>query len=264
MSIWKERIHVFFQYKDLLFQLVQRDIKLKYRRSFLGYCWSILDPLLIMIVLTLVFSQMFSRDITNYPIYLITGRTIFSFFTESTNAGMRSIMGNSALIKKCYVPKYIFTLAKVMSSMVNFVFSLGALVIVMIFTRTPVSIYVLFFPVILIQLFLFCCGMGFFLAQLNVFFRDVQYIYNAITTAWMYATPLFYPIEQLDGNPAMQHFITTYNPLYYYIKQFRDIIYTRCMPEASCVITGFVIAIVVFILGLVCFKKNQDRFILYI
>ena len=156
MNIWKKRVHVFFQYKDLWAQLVVRDIKLKYRRSVLGYVWSILNPLLIMIVLTLVFSAMFSRNITNYPIYLITGRTIYTFFTDSTNAGMRSIMGNTALIKKCYVPKYIFTLAKVTSSMVDFVFSLGALVIVMIFTRTPVTWAVLFFPVLLLQLFLFC------------------------------------------------------------------------------------------------------------
>ncbi|MDY3918008.1 MAG: ABC transporter permease [Candidatus Limivivens sp.] len=264
MSIWKERIHVFFQYKDLLFQLVSRDIKLKYRRSFLGYVWSILNPLLIMIVLTLVFSAMFSRDITNYPIYLLTGRTIYSFFTDSTNAGMRSILGNSALIKKCYVPKYIFTLAKVTSSMVDFVFSLGALLIVMIFTRTPFSVYILFFPVLLLQLFLFCCGVGFFLAQLNVFFRDAQYIYNALTTALMYATPLFYPIEQLDNNPSVQYFITHFNPLYYYVKQFRDIVYTRCLPDPGMVGIGFAIAIGVFIVGLAMFKKNQDRFILYI
>ncbi len=264
MNIWKERVHVFFQYKDLLAQLVVRDIKLKYRRSFLGYCWSILDPLLIMVVLTLIFSTMFSRDISNYPIYLITGRTIFSFTTEATNAAMRSIIGNTSLIKKCYVPKYIFTLAKVTSSLVNFVFSLGALVIVMIFTRTPVSIYVLFFPVLLIQIFLFCCGLGFFLAQLNVFFRDVQYIWNAVTTAWMYATPLFYPISQLDSAPAVQHFIETYNPLYYYVEQFRDIIYIRCMPDPRQVAVGFAIAIVVFVFGILMFKKNQDRFILYI
>lgn len=264
MNIWKKRVHVFFQYKDLWAQLVVRDIKLKYRRSVLGYVWSILNPLLIMIVLTLVFSAMFSRNITNYPIYLITGRTIYTFFTDSTNAGMRSIMGNTALIKKCYVPKYIFTLAKVTSSMVDFVFSLGALVIVMIFTRTPVTWAVLFFPVLLLQLFLFCGGVAFFLAQLNVFFQDVQYIYNAFTTALMYATPLFYPIEQLDNNPAMKHFITHFNPMYFYVTQFRDIIYSQCLPQTKYVWAGFAVGIAAFVIGLAMFKKNQDRFILYI
>lgn len=264
MSIWKERVHVFFQYKDLWLQLVQRDIKLKYRRSFLGYVWSILNPLLIMVVLTLVFSTMFQRNITNYPIYFLCGRTIFSMFTESTNASMRSILGNTALIKKCYVPKYIFTLAKVTSSMVELIFSLGALVIVMIFTRTPVSVYILFLPVVLLEVFLFCCGLGFFLAQLNVFFRDVQYIWNALTTAWMYATPLFYPVEQLDDNPTVKYVITHFNPIYYYIKQFRDIVYTRCMPDPNYVAAGFAVGIAAFVIGLWAFKKNQDRFILYI
>ena len=130
MSIWKERLQVFFQYKDLLFQLVQRDVKLKYRRSFLGYVWSVLNPLLIMLVMTVVFSTMFQRKITNYPVYLITGRTLFEFYSTSTKAAMRSILGNGTLLKKTYVPKYIFPLAKVTSSLVDCFFSLGAMLIV--------------------------------------------------------------------------------------------------------------------------------------
>ena len=122
----------------------------------------------------------------------------------------------------------------------------------------------LFFPVLLLQLFLFCGGVAFFLAQLNVFFRDVQYIYNAFTTALMYATPLFYPIEQLDNNPAMKHFITHFNPMYFYVTQFRDIIYSQCLPQAKYVWAGFAVGIAAFVIGLAMFKKNQDRFILYI
>ena len=113
MNIWQERFHVFYQYKDLLGQLVLRDVKLKYRRSVLGYVWSVLNPLLVMMVMTMVFSTMFDNKITNFPVYLITGRTIFEFTTVSTNAAMRSIIGNSSLIKKCYVPKYIFIPSKV-------------------------------------------------------------------------------------------------------------------------------------------------------
>ena len=135
MSIWKERLQVFFQYKDLLFQLVQRDVKLKYRRSFLGYVWSVLNPLLIMLVMTVVFSTMFQRKITNYPVYLITGRTLFEFYSTSTKAAMRSILGNGTLLKKTYVPKYIFPLAKVTSSLVDCFFSLGAMLIVIVFTH---------------------------------------------------------------------------------------------------------------------------------
>ena len=262
MNIWKERLHVFKQYQDLLKQLVLRDLKLKYRRSFLGYVWSILNPLLIMVVMTLVFSTMFDRKIENFPVYLLTGRTIFEFATSPTNAAMRSIIGNAPLIKKCYVPKYIFTLAKVTSSMMDFVFSLGALVIVMVFTQAPVTPYILFVPLVIIQVYIFCCGLGFFLAQLNVFFRDMQHIWRAFTTAWMYATPLFYPIESLPDK--IQFAIKGFNPLYYYVAQFRDMVYIGQFPGPRIFWGGWIIAIVTFTIGVLLFKKNQDKFILYI
>lgn len=264
MSIWQERFHVFLQYKDLLKQLVKRDVKLKYRRSVLGYVWSILNPLLIMVIMTLVFSSMFNRGkgIENYPVYLIAGRTMFEFMTSSTNAAMRSIIGNGALLKKCYVPKYIFTLAKVTSSLVDFVFSLGALIIVMVFTRAKVTPYVLCTPLVMIQLYVFCCGLGFLLASLNVFFRDVQHIYKAMTTAWMYLTPIFYPIASLTKE--LQFFIKGFNPMYYYVAQFRDMVCDGRFPGPRIFWGGWLIAIVAFVIGVVVFKKSQDKFILYI
>ncbi len=262
MNIWKTRMQVFMQYKDLLKQLVIRDVKLKYRRSVLGYVWSILNPLMIMMIMTLVFSMMFDRHIENFPVYLITGRTLFEFTTGSTNAAMRSIIGNGPLIKKCYVPKYIFTLAKVTSSLVDFVFSLGALVIVMVCTRAPITHYVLFTPLVMLQLYLFCCGLGFLLASMNVFFRDVQYIYKAFTTAWMYVTPIFYPIESLPAN--LQFVIKGFNPLYYYVAQFRDMVYLGQFPGPRIFWGGWLIAIVAFLVGILVFKKKQDDFILYI
>jgi len=265
MAIWKERVHVFMQYKDLWIQLVKRDVKLKYRRSILGYVWSILNPLLVMMVMVAVFSSIFDRgkSIENYPVYLIAGRTLFSFTTSSTNSAMRGIIGNAQLLKKCYVPKYIFPLARVTSSLVDLVFSLGALVIVMIFTRARVTPYVLLTPLVLIQIYIFCCGLGFFLASANVFFRDVQHIYNAFTTAWMYMTPIFYQIEQIK-NPTISFIIKAFNPLYYYIAQFRDMVWIGQMPGPRIFWGGWLIAIVMFAFGLLVFKKNQDRFILYI
>lgn len=264
MSIWQERVHVFFQYKDLLKQLVKRDVKLKYRRSVLGYVWSILNPLLIMIIMTLVFSNMFDRgkSIVNYPVYLITGRTIFEFMTSSTNAAMRSIIGNGALLKKCYVPKYIFTLAKVTSSLVDFVFSLGALVIVMICTRASVTPYILCTPLVMIQLYLFCCGLGFLLASMNVFFRDVQHIYKAVTTAWMYLTPIFYPIESI--NERLLWFIKHFNPMYFYVGQFRDLVYYNTLPGPKITFAGWATAFLMLGIGTWSFLRSQDRFILYI
>ena len=163
------RIKMLFKYKDLISQLVIRDLKLKYRRSFLGYVWSILNPLLIMIVMTVVFSTMFSRNIENFPVYLLAGRTIFEFVTGSTTQAMHSVIANSALLKKAYVPKYIFTLSKITSALIDMVFSLGALIIVMVATHAKVTIYIVFFPIVLVQVYLFSLGLGFFLAQANVF-----------------------------------------------------------------------------------------------
>ena len=173
-----DRINTFKQYKPLLEQLVLKDIKLKYRRSFLGYLWSILNPLMIMVIMVIVFSNMFRFDIINYPVYLIIGQTLFGFVSESTNQAMWSITGNAALMKKTYVPKYIFTLSKVTSSFVNTVFSLGAMIIVFVICKIKPNTNMLFIPVILFQMYIFCTGLGMILAQGTVFFRDIQYIYS--------------------------------------------------------------------------------------
>lgn len=222
MSTLKFRIRMFIKYKGLIRELVSRDLKLKYRRSFLGYLWSILNPLLVMIVMTVVFSAMFSRNIENYPVYLLIGRMTFDFMTTSTDQAMNSVTGNAALLKKTYIPKYIFTVAKVTSALVNYAFSLGALIIVMIFTRTPFHLSMLLIPILMIQLYIFCLGVGFLLAELNVYFRDIQYIYKAITTAWMYLTPIFYPIDILPA--GLRLMIENGNAMYYYIMQFRIIV----------------------------------------
>ena len=142
----------FWKYRDLLRLLVTRDIKLKYRRSFLGYVWSVLNPLLIMCVMTVVFSTMFKRNIENFPVYLFCGQLLFNFKNNSTHQAIFSLTGNAALLKKTYVPKFIFTIAKITCGVVDLVFSLGALVIVMVATRAQISWTALRFPFVLLQL----------------------------------------------------------------------------------------------------------------
>lgn len=262
MSIWKLRFETFFHYTDLIKELVKKDLKLKYRRSFLGYLWSILNPLLIMVIMTIVFSSMFNRGISNFPLYLIAGRTIFSFVTESTTKAMSSIRSNASLIKKIYIPKYVFPLAKVTSGMIDCVFSMGAMLIVMFVTKTPITPYFLLIPLVVLQAYIFSCGLGFFLAQGVVFFRDLQYIYNAFTTAWMYLTPIFYPVESLPE--IVRWFVVHINPCYSYVTQFRCFVYMNTMPDLWLIGAGFIWAIGMFLFGLITFKKSQDKFILYI
>lgn len=252
----------FWNYKDLLKQLVFRDIKLKYRRSFLGYLWSVLNPLLIMVVMTIVFSTMFKRNIENFPVYLFTGQLLFNFMNQSTHQAITAINGNAALLKKAYIPKYIFVFSKITSGLVDFLFSCIALIMVMLVTRASFSLYNLLFPFVALQLYLFCLGLGLFLAQANVFFRDIQYIYNAITTAWIYLTPIFYPMNAVSKE--LQWVIIRFNPMYFYITQFRAIIYQGCLPEWNLVWRGSGVAMIMLILGTLCFEKKQNEFVYYI
>ena len=253
----------FFQYKALLKQLVTRDVKLRYRRSVLGYVWSILNPLMVMTVMTIVFSTFFKSNIFNFPVYLLSGQVMFSLFSSSTGGAINAVIDSGALIKKTYVPKYIFVVARVTSALViEFVFSLGALFIVMIVTRKQFALCNLLFFIPALELYIFSIGMGLFLSQANVFFRDVQYIYNAILTAWTYLTPLFYPIEIIPE--PIRSYVMRFNPLYIYIKQFRDFVYDNTLTNPMFILKGFIIAFITFVIGAFFFKRNQDKFILYI
>lgn len=262
MKQLKNRLLVCYQYRNLFSELVMKDIKLKYRRSFLGYLWSILNPLLTMLVLVIVFSNMFRFDIENFPVYLIIGQTLFTAMSEATTMAIWSITGNAALIKKVYVPKYIFTVSRVTSSVVNFLFSLAAMFLVFIWCKVTWNWYFLWIPVIILQVYLFSLGLGLFLAQSSVFFRDIQYIYGVILTAWQYLTPIFYPITQLPE--WLAHGITAYNPMYFYIQQFRSIVMEQAMPDGILIAKGFFAAVFLLLIGLWSFAKSQDKFILYI
>lgn len=249
------------KYKPLINELIIRDLKVKYRRSFLGYVWSLLNPLLMMVVMTIVFSYMFRFDIPNYPLYLICGQTLWSFFNESTNMAMYSVLQNGSLIKKVYIPKFIFPISRVLSSFVTMSFSLVAIVIVMIFTKAPFSWTILLFPIPLFMLLLFSAGVGMVLSALSVYFRDITHLYGVLTMAWMYLTPIFYPIESI---PAEVVPIITANPMYHYITFFRQIVLYGTVPSINMWITCAVWSIIAMILGLVVFRKLQRNFILYI
>ncbi|NEN75371.1 ABC transporter permease [Pelistega sp. NLN82] len=257
-----EKFCRFYAFKELLQQLITRDIKLKYRRSYLGYLWSVLNPLLLMTVLVIVFSNIFRFDIPNFPLYLISGQVIFNFMVEATNMSVWSITGNASLLKKTYIPKYIFTVSKVGSSLVNLIFSLGALLLVMIVTRVQFSWVLLFFPFVILQVFIFSLGVGLYLSAVTVFFRDIQYLWGVFTSMWMYLTPIFYPVSIIPEK--YQWFYINLNPMYGYIKQFRDIILYAHIPDLNTIVIGFVTAFIFLILGVWYFNKKQDEFILYI
>jgi len=251
----------FVKYRPLIRELVMRDIKVKYRRSALGYLWSILHPLLMMLLQTAIFSYMFRFDIPNFPLYLICGNTLFTFFNESTNTGMGSVLGNSSLIKKVYIPKFIFPLSRVVSAFVNLLFSLAAVLLVMLLTRAPLypTLLLVFAP--LCYLLVFCCGMALLLSALAVYFRDLQYLYGIFTMALMYATPLFYPISALP--PALQPIIKL-NPLYHFINLLRNLVMYGNIPGPNTWLACTVSSVGMLALGLLVFRRLQRNFILYL
>ncbi len=262
MKLLRYRLKTFYKYRDLIYELVSRDIKLKYRRSFLGYVWTILQPLLIMTVMSIVFSTILGKGIENYPVYLFSGRMLHEFMKSGTNSGMKSVTRNSSLIGKVYIPKYIFTFATVTSSMVDTILSIGALFIVMIATGAKFYWTLLLYPIVLVQIYIFVMGVGFFLAQLNVFFRDMEHIWGAVTTALFYLTPIMYDISRMS--PRVQFVIKAFNPMYYYVAQARDVIYYGNIPGPRVFWGGWLIAFAALAIGVWSFQRSKDRFFLYI
>lgn len=245
----------------VLTSLVAKDFKLKYRRSALGVLWSVLNPLLMMIVLTAVFSTVFRFQIENFALYLILGQTLFGLMSDATSGAMTSIIDSSSLIKKIRINKMIFPLEKVVFALVNFAISLIAVVAVMVFFQVAPTWNLLLLPLLLLYVFLFSLGLGLLVSALSVFFRDVTHLWSVILTAWTYATPLFYPIEILPEflAPLMQ-----YNPMYHYVTYFREIVLWGMTPSLAENLICFGCALAAFAIGYVVFRKKEKKFILYV
>lgn len=260
LGIWHE-VKMTVRYAHLIVELVKRDLRLKYRRSFLGYFWSLLNPLMMMSVMMVVFSYMFRFNIENYPLYLICGQTIFNFFNEATNKAMYSIIENGPLIKKVYVPKCVFPLAKVISCFITMSLSLLAVLIVMIFTRVRLHFSMLLFFVPLVFLLFFTGGVGMIISGLAVKFQDVTHLYSVFTMVLMYATPIFYPIEALPDNVAA---IIRLNPIYTIIYLFRELMLYGRIPAAGSWLYAAAASLGMFVIGALLFERMRKEFIYYI
>ncbi len=260
----KQFISNFLKYRYLLADLLQRDIKIKYRRSVLGILWSVLNPFLMMLIITAVFSNVFRVNIENYPIYYLLGSTVYNFFTEATSTSMQSILGNGALIKKVYIPKYIFPLEKTLFALVNMLFSLIAVIIMFFILGFVPPLTILLAPILIIYVFVFSLGLGLLLSALSIFFRDVVHLYSVFTTALFYLTPVIFPAETIDSLLPFVGAVMRCNPLYYYVSYFRDIAMYGVVPglRENLICIGF--ALVMLIIGSVVLHRKQNRFILYI
>ena len=257
----------FKKYSFLMGQMVSRDFKVKYKRSVLGIVWSLLYPLLQMLVMAVVFSQMFKMRMegVNYLVYLMTGLVMFNYFSEASNSAMSSVVGNFNLMNKVYIPKYIFPLSKCLFVGINFLLTLIPLLLIILFTgdattHCTINIYYLLLPFAYICMFLFTVGIGFLLSTISVFLRDIFYIYGIMLTIWQYFTPLFYDISMID--PKLQT-LFKFNPLYQFVDFTRQIILYNQMPNGETWLMCGLSGILMFLLGSIVFKIKQDKFIYY-
>ncbi|MCJ0438704.1 ABC transporter permease, partial [Clostridioides difficile] len=208
-----------------------------------------------------VFSQLFRFEIENYPIYFFAGNILFSFLTESTTNSLHSMIESSSLIKKVYIPKYLFPLSKVISSLVNLFFSYVAMMIVMIITNVPFKVTMLLSPILILYISMFAVGLGLILSTMMVFFRDIAHLYSVITLLWMYLTPIFYPVSILKEKTTLALIL---NPMYHFITYLRELVLYGTIPSYQDNIICFLIGLTFLMFGLFVFYRKQDKFILYI
>ena len=257
------------RYRFLLFDLVSRDIKTKYRRSVLGILWSVLNPLLMMLVLNVVFIHVMRVKVDDpggFPLFYLTGYLLFVFLQEATSVSMQSVFSAAPLIKKVYLPKYIFPLEKCIFSLVNLLFSLIAFVIVFVFyaIADPLvspHLTMLLFPLPVIYIFIFALGLSLILSAAYIFFRDIAHIYGIFLTVWMYASPIIYPKTYLGARLAS---LMNFNPLFHYIEYFRDVMIRGEVPGLYENFVCLLFSLLFLAVGITVFRKAQDKFVLFI
>ena len=249
------------QYRYLLKTLVVRDFKIKYKASMLGVLWSFLNPLLMTFVYMFVFSTLFRSSIENFVVYLMSGIILFNYFSEATNLGMQSIVGNAGLITKVYMPKYIFPISKVLSSGINLFISLIPLLIMMAITGVQFSKSLLLIPVVLFFLILFCTGVSLILAAVMVYFRDIQFLWGILIMILNFLSPIFYPESIIPAR-----FITVYhmNPLYQYLFFMRTITIGGISPTPVTYLYCALASAAALAIGLFVFRKCQNQFVLHL
>jgi lipopolysaccharide transport system permease protein len=226
------RIVEIFQYRELVKNLVIRDLKVRYKNSVLGVLWSLLNPLLMTVVFTVVFTLMVPSDIPNFPVFFMCGFLPWSFFSSSVAGATTSIVGNAHLVKKVYFPREILPLSVTLSNLVNFLLALIVLFGMILVFRTRLTPAVLMLPLIIFVQLIFTVGMGLLLSTANVFYRDTQHILEVVLQAWFFLTPIFYPITILPESQQIlgftvdiQLWLRRLNPMASLVASYRDVLY---------------------------------------
>jgi len=249
------------KHQFLFEELVKRDFKKKYKRTVLGMAWSVLSPLLSLLVMRLVFTHFFGRGMEHYTTYLFCGNLIFAYFNESTSQGMQSLMSNASIFTKVNIPKYLFLFAKNVQTLINFGLTLGVFFIFCILDNITFTwkFICLLYPIMC--LVLFNVGVGLVLSALFVFFRDIQYLWSVFTMLLMYVSAIFYTI---DGYSSLVRHLFLLNPVYLHIRYFRKIVIEATIPTPQFHLLMAAYVLIVFGVGCWMYKKYNTKFLYYV
>ena len=257
----KELVRDTYRYRELIWALALKEMKVRYKRSFLGFLWALLNPALMMVVLTLVFSTILRFAIPHYAIFLLSVLLPWTFFSQSLSYSVESIVGNGELIKKVAVAKLVFPVAAIVSNIINLLLSLIPLAILVPLMGHPFYWTWVYLPIPMLALIIFTMGMAFFFAAANVYYRDVAHIVQVVLSAWFYFTPIIYA---LDFIPVKYQWLFKLNPIIYVINGFRLAVYYGMLPKWPSIAASFICAFLSLLIGFSVFHKYQDDFVFYV
>jgi len=247
------------KYRDLIAQLVRRDVLTRYKRSVLGIAWTLLNPLGMMVVLTIAFSQIFRiSDVYSYSAYVLSGILAWNLFSQSTTAAMVNLVWGGGLLNRIYIPRSSFAIAAVGTGLVNTTLALIPLILVMLVTKVPIRVTLLFIPVCAILLAFFSLGVGLLISTMSVYYPDVAEMYQIILNAWLYLTPIIYPVDILPE--AYRYWITNLNPMFHMVRLFRIPIYYGRLPFWNELWPALIISICTLFIGWYIFSNKSDEF----
>jgi len=254
-----EELREVLHYRDLVFQLARRDITTRYKRSVLGIAWTMLNPLGMMVVLTIAFSHIFRFQTEHgYPAYVLSGLLAWNFFSQTTTASMVNLVWGGGLLHRIYIPRTSFALAAIITGLINIGFALAPLLLINLFTGVPIHWTLLFFPIPVALLAAFALGVGLLISTFAVYYPDVVEMYNIALLGWMYLTPVIYPVGILPENIRL--WVTRLNPMYYFVEIYRSAVYYGRLPTLDVIIPAIGFAMITLIIGWVVFTYKSDEF----
>lgn len=252
-----EELREVLRYRDLIGFLVRRDITARYKRSVLGVAWTMLNPLGMMIVLSIVFSQVFRMNVPGYPAYVLSGLIMWTFFSQTSSAAINALVWGGDLMQRIYIPRSTFAISAIFTGLVNLVLSMIPLLAVMLVIRVPLRLTILLSPLAMLPLAMFSLGVGLLISTIGIYFADIVEMYGIVLTAWMYLTPIIYPLDILPD--AVEPWLQL-NPMVHTVGLFRNLVFYGVVPPVQDWLLTFGIAVVVLVIAWLIFSRKSDEF----